>query len=182
MLTPAEYARAHDISTERVRQLCRTGRIPGAKQQTLGPMKMWLIPSGVADPRLPRGRPPITSYPEPSGPVAAGLKPRLSLYKPDAEAQRKAKERLRLGRREARAIIATMKKRGVTIQLFGSMKTGQTTPHSDIDLLITDAGPIGVFRAISETLAERLTIPIDVVATETIGPEAFARIQESLHA
>ncbi len=107
---------------------------------------------------------------------------RLSLYKPDEQAQRKAKERLRLGRKEARAIIATMKKRGVEVKLFGSMNTGRTTPYSDIDLLITDPGPQGVFRAISETLAERLTIPIDVVATETLGPEAFARIQEILQA
>lgn len=182
MLTPAEYARVHGISPERVRQLCRTGRIPGATQHTLGPMTMWLIPSDVEDPRLPRGRPPKTSSPEPSAPVQAGLRPRLSLYKPDTETQRKAEERLRLGRREARAIIAAMKKRGVTIQLFGSMKTGQTTPYSDIDLLITDAGPLGALRAISQTLAERLTIPIDVVAKETIGREAFARIQESLHA
>lgn len=49
-------------------------------------------------------------------------------------------------------------------------------------LLITDPGPMGVLRAISETLSERLTLPMDVVARETIGPEAFARIQESLHA
>lgn len=167
MLSPAEYARAHGISAERVRQLCRTGRIQGATQQTLGPMTMWLIPSDVADPRLPRGRP---------------AKPKLSLYQPDADTQREAGKRLRLGRREARAIIAAMKKKGVKVKLFGSMETGQTTPHSDIDLLITDPGPLGVMRAISETLAERLTLPLDVVAEATIGRDAFARIQESLHA
>ncbi|MGQ3076352.1 MAG: nucleotidyltransferase domain-containing protein, partial [Ferrovibrionaceae bacterium] len=93
-----------------------------------------------------------------------------------------AEARLRLGRQEARAIIAAMKKKGVTVRLFGSMKTGQTTPHSDIDLLITDPGPLGAMRAVSETLAERLTIPVDVVAEETIGPDAFARIQDSLNA
>lgn len=182
MLSPAEYAKAHGISAERVRQLCRTGRIPGATQQTLGPMTMWLIPSDVADPRLPRGRPAKSKAPEPPATLQARVKPRLSLYKPDTETQRKAEERLRLGRLEARAIIAAMKKKGVKVKLFGSMKTGKTTPHSDIDLLITDPGPLGVMRAISETLAERLTIPLDVVAEETIGHDAFARIKESLHA
>ncbi|MGQ3193537.1 MAG: nucleotidyltransferase domain-containing protein [Hydrogenophaga sp.] len=108
--------------------------------------------------------------------------PRLSLHQPDAGTQRQAEARLRLGRQEARAIIAAMKKKGVTVRLFGSMKTGQTTPHSDIDLLITDPGPLGAMRAVSETLAERLTIPVDVVAEETIGPDAFARIQDSLNA
>lgn len=173
LLSPAEYARLHGISAERVRQLCRTGRMPGATQQTLGPMTMWLIPSDVADPRLPRGRPC-----KPKAPA----KPRLSLYQPDLETQRLAEARLLLGRQEARAIIAAMKKRGVTIRLFGSMKTGRTTPYSDIDLLITDPGSMGALRAISETLAERLTIPVDVVAEETIGADAFARIKESLHA
>lgn len=143
---------------------------------------MWCIPSDVVDPRLPRGRPAKAVPVEPSAPTPTGSKPRLSLYKPDADEQRQAEARLRLGRQEARAIIAAMKKKGVTIQLFGSMKTGQTTPYSDIDLLITDPGPLGAQRAISETLAERLTLPTDVVAKETIGAEAFARIQESLHA
>ncbi len=182
LLSPAEYARLHGISAERVRQLCRTGRIPRATQQTLGPMTMWLIPSDVADPRLPRGRPCKPRAPDHGAPSQVQTRPRITLYQPDPETQRQAEARLRLGRQEARAIIAAMKKRGVTIQLFGSMKTGRTTPHSDIDLLITDPGPMGALRAISETLAERLTIPVDVVAKETIGPEAFARIQESLHA
>lgn len=182
LLSPAEYARLHGISAERVRQLCRTGRMPGATQQTLGPLTMWLIPSDVADPRLPRGRPCKPKALEPDAPSQALPRTRLSLYQPDPETQRLAEARLLLGRQEARQIIATMKKRGVTIKLFGSMKTGRTTPYSDIDLLITDPGPMGALRAISETLAERFTIPVDVVAEETIGADAFARIKESLHA
>lgn len=182
LLSPAEYARVHGISAERVRQLCRTGRMPGATQQTLGPMTMWLIPADVADPRLPRGRPCKPKAPATHAPAQVQEKPRLSLYQADEPTQRQAKARLQLGRQEARAIIAAMKTRGVKIELFGSMKTGITTPYSDIDLLITDPGPMGALRAISETLAERLTIPVDVVAEETLGPEAFARIQESLHA
>lgn len=179
LLSPAEYARVHGISAERVRQLCRTGRIPGATQHSLGPLTLWLIPSDVADPRLPRGRP---AKPRAPAPAQTRAQPRLSLYQPDADTQRLAEARLRLGRQEARAIIAAMKKKGVTIQLFGSMKTGQTTPHSDIDLLITDPGPLGAMRAVSETLAERRTLPVDVVAEETIGHDAFARLQDSLNA
>ncbi len=182
LLSPAEYARLHGISAERVRQLCRTGRIPRATLRTLGPMTMWLIPSDVADPRLPRGRPCKPRVTEPSAPSQPQAKPRISLYQPDPETQRLAKARLHLGRQEAQTIIKAMKKKGVKIALFGSMKTGRTTPFSDIDLLITDPGPMGALRAISETLAERLTIPVDVVAAETIGTDAFARIKESLNA
>jgi len=182
LLSPAEYARAHGISAERVRQLCRTGRIPGATQHSLGPLTLWLIPSDVVDPRLRRGRPAKPRAPEAPAPVQTRAHPKLSLYQPDADTQRLAEARLRLGRQEARAIIAAMKKKGVTVRLFGSMKTGQTTPHSDIDLLITDPGPLGAMRAVSETLAERLTLPVDVVAEETIGHDAFARLQDSLNA
>lgn len=172
----------HGISAERVRQLCRTGRIPRATLQTLGPMTMWLIPSDVADPRLPRGRPCKPRAPEPGARSQPQAKPRISLYQPDPETQRLAKARLNLGRQEAQTIIKAMRKKGVKIALFGSMKTGRTTPFSDIDLLITDPGPMGALRAIAETLAERLTIPVDVVAKETIGADAFARIKESLNA
>lgn len=55
MVTVTQYAEAHQVSTQRVRQLLSQGRIAGAVK--VGP-RMWLIPEAAPYPEaLPGGKP-----------------------------------------------------------------------------------------------------------------------------
>lgn len=91
------------------------------------------------------------------------------------------KKRIEDGRREAQKIIATMKERGVTVQLFGSIKTGNAFPNSDIDLLVTDCGPIDPEVVLVEIHAMENEIPLDVMLLQCVPERSMERVLESLH-
>lgn len=57
MLSASEFAQKLGISTERVRQLCKTGRIEKSRLFVIGSISAWMIPENAADPRLRLGRP-----------------------------------------------------------------------------------------------------------------------------
>jgi predicted nucleotidyltransferase len=90
--------------------------------------------------------------------------------------------RLENGRNEAAKIIDSMKKKGVSVKLFGSMKTGKVFPNSDIDLLVTDCGPLDPEVVLVEIHAMEKEIPIDVTLLQFVPEKSLARIMESLHA
>ena len=53
MISASDYASKHNLSAERVRQLCKAGRIPGARK--IG--SQWVIPSDAPIPERKPGRP-----------------------------------------------------------------------------------------------------------------------------
>lgn len=57
MISSLEYAAKLGISAERVRQLCKAGRVIGAKQFVIGSSSFWMIPKNAKDPRGKNGRP-----------------------------------------------------------------------------------------------------------------------------
>jgi predicted nucleotidyltransferase len=71
-------------------------------------------------------------------------------------------KRLVDGRNEAARIIAEMGAKGVTVELFGSMKTRANFPNSDIDLLVVDCGPMHPDFVLHEIKLMERAIPIDV--------------------
>jgi predicted nucleotidyltransferase len=173
----AEYAQRLGIGVERVRQLCKTGRIPGAHLVQVGRASLWLIPEAAQDPRNRAGRPKKEAPAEPILPPSTA--PKIRRVPIDQVA---ARRRLAAGRKEAQRIIDAMKLIGVTVELFGSMRTGKVFPTSDIDLLVTDSGPMSPERAIYEIqrLAEG-DIPVDVTILEYVPAHSLARVMESLH-
>jgi hypothetical protein len=60
-ISASEYAEKYKIGVERVRQLCKSSRIPGAYKIVVGGMSVWLIPHDATDPRKDAGRPRATS-------------------------------------------------------------------------------------------------------------------------
>lgn len=56
LITVPEAARRLGLSRQRIGQLCKQGRIPGAKQ--VG--RQWVIPAGTKIEALPPGRPSRT--------------------------------------------------------------------------------------------------------------------------
>ncbi len=79
--------------------------------------------------------------------------------------------RLREGRVQAARIIDAMKAKGVTVELFGSMRTGNVLPKSDIDLLIVDSGPMDPFEALYEIKLLEEGVPVDVTILDLV-PES----------
>jgi hypothetical protein len=57
MIGASEYATKLGVSAERVRQLCKSGRISGARQFVIGSVSVWMIPRDATDPRGKNGRP-----------------------------------------------------------------------------------------------------------------------------
>jgi len=57
IISSSEYASKLGISAERVRQLCKAGRVIGAKQFAIGSSSVWMIPKDAKDPRGKNGRP-----------------------------------------------------------------------------------------------------------------------------
>jgi len=94
---------------------------------------------------------------------------------------RDCEARLREGRREAARVIAAMKDKGVTVELFGSMKTGKVFPTSDIDLLITDCGKMSPAKAVYEIDRLAGSIPLDVTVLDYVPAASLRRVLESLH-
>lgn len=88
--------------------------------------------------------------------------------------------RLEKGRKEAAKIIDSMKQRGVTVQLFGSMKTGNAFPNSDIDLLVTDCGPLDPEVVLVDIHAMENEIPIDVMLLQFVPEKSLRRVMESV--
>jgi len=159
-VSTAQFAQMLGIGVERVRQLCKSGRIAGTRQITLGAVSIWLIPSHSPDPRQHVGRPrksPLDS--SKSEPVNITRKTGFKKLKIDPD---DVKKRLVLARKEARKIISEMKKAGVTVELFGSMKKGNPFPNSDLDLLVTDCG--GMDPEVVTYQIELLSgeVPVDV--------------------
>lgn len=80
--------------------------------------------------------------------------------------QAAAQTRLVRGRLDAQRIIQAMAEKGATVELFGSMKTGNSHQFSDIDLLVTDCGPLDPAFCIYEIELLSGDIPVDVVIQE----------------
>jgi predicted DNA-binding transcriptional regulator AlpA/predicted nucleotidyltransferase len=91
------------------------------------------------------------------------------------------KRRVENGRREAAKIIASMRQKGVVVQLFGSMKTGKAFPNSDLDLLVTDCGPLDPEIVLADIHAMEDEIPLDVMLLQFIPANSLGRVMESLN-
>lgn len=89
-------------------------------------------------------------------------------------------KRLDDGRGEADEIIEAMRQKGVTVRLFGSMNTGKAFPNSDIDLLVTDCGPLSPEQVLVEIHAMEKDIPLDVLLLECVPEGSLQRVMESL--
>lgn len=166
------------VTAERVRQMCKSGRIEGAKRVTLGGVAVWLIPGDAANPRMPPGRPKKTSNVMPPGQAREQHSPRFQRISEDPAG---AAKRFREGRIEADRIIAAMREKGVKVELIGSMKTGKVGPNSDVDLLITDSGPMSPARALYEIDLLEGAIPLDVIVLEFVPQSSLDRVLESVH-
>ncbi len=173
MITASEFALKMGVSAERVRQLCKAGRLPRARLDRIGPISMWLIPSDASDPRLKAGRPR-------AAPKKSALKRHrvntLSIITPDQGASR---QRLVRGRQQARAIIREMAKHGVKVELFGSMKSGMAHPGSDIDLLVTDCGDMPPEMVIYHISLLEQDIPVDVTILSLVPAHSLRTVMES---
>lgn len=178
LLTPAEYAQLHSITAERVRQLCRRGRIIGAIRKARGASSVWLIPESAPVTSVATS-PPLPRLREDANECLQLLMPRISLFQPDKKYLASASKRLAVGRQEAGLIIQEMAAAGVQILLFGSMRTGHTTPYSDIDLLITDPGSMSVERAVAAVLGLQKSVPVDVVPAAYMRQDTLMRILAS---
>lgn len=95
---------------------------------------------------------------------------------PDPEGSLK---RLNEGRHQAELIIAEMKAKGVTVELFGSMRTGKAFPNSDIDLLVTDCGPLDPEVVLVEIYSLERDISLDVTILAYVPQRSLKRIHES---
>lgn len=80
--------------------------------------------------------------------------------------QNAAAQRLACGRLDAQRIIQAMSEKRVTVELFGSMKTGAAHQFSDIDLLVTDCGALDPAFCIYEIELLSGEIPVDVIIQE----------------
>jgi predicted nucleotidyltransferase len=92
-----------------------------------------------------------------------------------------ARRHLDAGRIEAAHIIAAMKEKGVTVSLFGSMKTGNVFPTSDIDLLVTDCGVMAPELVLYEIYGLAGVITLDVTILDFVTEPTRALILESLN-
>ena len=95
--------------------------------------------------------------------------------------QSAVKRRVEEGRREADRIIHAMQEKGVAVQLFGSIKTGNAFPNSDLDLLVTDCGPLDPEVVLVEIHAMENEIPLDVMLLQYIPESSLGRVMESVH-
>jgi predicted nucleotidyltransferase len=68
------------------------------------------------------------------------------------------------------------------IGLFGSYAHGETTPKSDIDLLVQFERPVGFFKFIEleNYLSEKLGIKVDLVTEDALKPLIKTHVMESL--
>ena len=72
MLSTSDFAAQWGISTERVRQLCKSGRIKEAQLLVVGASSVWAIPEDAVDPRRTLGRPKTVA---PKAQATTPLKP-----------------------------------------------------------------------------------------------------------
>jgi predicted nucleotidyltransferase len=177
MMTCSDFASKLGIGTERVRQLCKQGRIKGAERVTLGAISVWMIPSDADDPRLVVGRPKKDRY-KPEGIHRMEAKSKFQKIEIDAA---QVASRLLAGRAEADRIINEMRKLGVTVELFGSMKAGKIFPTSDIDLLVTDCGSLAPTEVMYEIDCLSGAIAVDVTILSLVPKSAIPRVMESLN-
>lgn len=172
MVSTAQFASKLGVSPRRVRQLCHSGRLPRARLEQVGRVTRWLIPidsdaatSDCARAQSMGGTPHTTSQ-------VRVLKPIF----PNPTASRK---RLAEGRAQAQSIISEMARRGVAVELFGSMRTGTSHPHSDIDLLVTDCGGFDPEMVVYEIGLLEQSIPVDVTILELVPPHSRNYVLES---
>ena len=59
-----------------------------------------------------------------------------------------------------------------SIAIFGSYSRGEQTPKSDLDIVVTFSGPIGVygFIEVEEFLGEKLGVKVDLVQKGALLP------------
>lgn len=107
------------------------------------------------------------------------------LYKPNCHKfekividQSAVKKRIEDGQKEADRIISEMEKKGVTVKLFGSIKTGKAFPNSDIDLLVTDCGQMDPEIVLVEIHAMEKEIPLDVMLLQYVPEKNIERVME----
>lgn len=176
MISTSEFATKFGVSTERVRQLCKSGRIKKAQLLTVGQTSVWLIPDDAADPRLKIGRPKNTDS------CVRDEISKKKIFKKILVDQKAAHKRLIEGRMDAERIIRTMAEKGVTVELFGSMKVGNPHQYSDIDLLVTDCGTNDPAIAMYEIELLSGDIPVDVTILEYVPKRSLGYVMETLHA
>jgi predicted nucleotidyltransferase len=179
LISAAEFAKVLGIGVERVRQLCKSGRVANARQITVGAASMWLIPSHAPDPRRHTGRPRKSALI--SAESAGGQGGKTTVFRKLEIDQEEVQKRLELGLREAEKIIKAMKKEGVIIEVFGSMKKGRPFPNSDLDLLVTDCG--GMDPEVVTYQIELLSgeVPVDVTFLDYVPKASLSRVMESRH-
>jgi predicted nucleotidyltransferase len=138
LVSSSEYARRKGISSQRVRQLLKEGRVPGARK--IG--RNWIVPLEAVDGR---------SSPQPAGrrhaaPAASG-------------GAREWLERIALP-----ALLRAVRPQRVL--LFGSHATGHATRDSDLDVCVVLDSDEDFFRrsARVQSAIPRGPFPLDVVA------------------
>lgn len=176
MLSTCEFAAHWGISTERVRQLCKSGRINMAQLLVVGASSVWAIPEDAADPRRTLGRPKAAAL------QVQAKTPSRPIFKKIPVDHKAAIKRLKDGRRDAERIIRAMAEKGVTVELFGSMQVGNTHQFSDIDLLVTNCGPLDPAIATYEMELLAGDIPVDVTILAYVPQRSVDCVMETLRA
>lgn len=176
LLSTSECAAQWGISAERVRQLCKSGRINKAQLLVVGASSVWMIPEDAADPRHKLGRPKALAPDAPAKP------PAQPIFKKIPVDRKAALKRLKDGRRDAERIIRAMEEKGVTVELFGSMRVGNVHQYSDIDLLVTDCGSLDPALATYEMELLAGDIPVDVTILAYVPKRSLECVMETLQA
>ena len=80
-------------------------------------------------------------------------------------------------------ILPILQPYGVTrVALFGSVVRGEETPESDIDILVTFAKPIGLFKwvELEEELSKRLGRKADLVSARALKPRIRPNVEAEM--
>lgn len=85
------------------------------------------------------------------------------------------RDRLARGRSTAGAITAHMQALGVEARLFGSMKRGDVTIGSDIDILVVNCGHLDHDEIAFQIRSIESDIPVDVVFLDEVARDARPR-------
>lgn len=157
LITCSEFARRRGVSVQRVRQLARAGRIPGAAR--VG--ERWVVPASASVLPAPAGRPRGAS----GSAFAATL-------------QRRAEDRRRLLEAAAAKVCARLRAARVQCVPVGSFAAGKARPGSDLDLLILRHP--GTTWAQVDRIAARAAadsgVAVDLVFAETLRRADRARM------